>query len=77
MLEKESGHPVFPMDWRDVSSLNLHQKQTDDVLTECRTLFPLSMSPYPLRASISKSQKAYLKAVPNKRFKPLCQICGR
>jgi len=48
MLEKESGHLVSPVDNRDNSSLNLHPKETDDVLAKYNILFPFPASPnYP------------------------------
>lgn len=61
MLEKESGYPVSPMDNRGDSSLNLHPKETDDVLTEYNTLFPLSASPYPSTASVLRCPESLLE----------------
>jgi len=46
MLEKEIGHLVSPEDNRDNMSLNLHPKETNDVLTEYNTLFPFSPNSY-------------------------------
>ncbi len=77
MLEKEIGHPVSPMDSRDTSSLIPHPKEADDVLTEYNTLFSLSASPIIRQRVFSDGQTAYLEAVPNRRFRPICHICRR
>ena len=63
MLEKESGHPVSPMDSRDTPSLNPHPKEADDVLTEYIILFPLSTSPYSPAAGILRWPEGLLGAV--------------
>ena len=64
MLEKRSGHPVFPMDSRDTASLNLHPKETDDVLTEYNTLFSLSASPHPSTAGVLQWPEGLLEGDP-------------
>jgi len=61
MLEKESGHLVSPMDNRDNSSLNLHPKETNDVLNEYNILFPLSANPYSSTAGVRRCQEGLLE----------------
>jgi len=61
MLEKRNGHLVSAMDSRDNSSLNLHPKETDDILTEYNTLFSLSANPYYPAASILRCPEGLLE----------------
>jgi hypothetical protein len=68
MLEKRNGHLVSPMDNRDDTSLNLHPKETNDVLTEYNTLFPLSANPYYPAAGILQYPEGLLEGGPRQKI---------
>jgi len=76
MLKRESGHLVSQKDNREGLSLNIHPKETNDVLIEHNKLFPLSASPYSLKVGILQRSECLFEGSPRQAIQvSLSYLC--